>query len=203
MTAPSAERRREVGRVEAFSDGVMAVIITIMALGLQVPASPHLHDLYKRLSEFLVYILSFAIIGIYWNNHHHLFRASERLNGAVMWANLHLLFWLSLVPVMTEWVAKFYRSHLPASIYGVVVAGAAVAYGILVRAIVRANGPHSAVARAVGSDLKGNLSIGLYLAGIGLAWLSPWISYGLFVAVAVIWFVPDRRFAWDEVPDEA
>jgi uncharacterized membrane protein len=162
-----------------------------------------LHDLYKRLSEFLVYILSFAIIGIYWNNHHHLFRASERLNGAVMWANLHLLFWLSLVPVMTEWVAKFYRSHLPASIYGVVVAGAAVAYGILVRAIVRANGPHSAVARAVGSDLKGNLSIGLYLAGIGLAWLSPWISYGLFVAVAVIWFVPDRRFAWDEVPDEA
>jgi uncharacterized membrane protein len=119
-----------------------------------------------------------------------------------MWANLHLLFWLSLVPVMTEWVAKFYRSHLPASIYGVVVAGAAVAYGILVRAIVRANGPDSAVARAVGSDLKGNLSIALYLAGIGLAWLSPWISYGLFVAVAVIWFVPDRRFSTGEIPEE-
>jgi uncharacterized membrane protein len=199
VTAPSAERRREVGRVEAFSDGVMAVIITIMALGLQVPADSSASALDKRLSEILVYILSFTYIGIYWNNHHHLFRATERLNGAVMWANLHLLFWLSLVPVMTEWVAKFYRAHLPACIYGVVVAGAAVAYAILVRTIIRANGPDSAVARAVGSDLKGNLSILMYFLAIGLAWISPWIAYGLYVAVAVIWFIPDRRLSSEEL----
>jgi uncharacterized membrane protein len=193
VTAPSAERRREVGRVEAFSDGVMAVIITITALGLQVPAGSTFSALNKSLSGLLVYILSFTYIGIYWNNHHHLFRATERLNGAVMWANLHLLFWLSLVPVLTGWVAKYYHAHLPASIYGIALCGAGVAYSILVRVIVKANGPDSAVARGIGSDLKGNLSIGLYVVAVGLAWVSPWIAYGLYVAVAVIWFVPDRR----------
>ena len=195
MTAPTTERRREVGRVEAFSDGVMAVIITITAFGIAVPAGPRLSDLNKDLSHVLVYVLSFIYIGIYWNNHHHLFRATERLNGAVMWANLHLLFWLSLVPVLTGWVAKYYRAHLPACIYGCAFAGAAVAYSILVRTIVRANGPESAVARGLGSDFKGNISIVMYLLAIGLAWVSPWISYGLFVAVAVIWFVPDRRLS--------
>ena len=194
MTAPTAaEGRREAGRVEAFSDSVLAVIITIMAFELQAPNGHNLHNLYMRLSHLLVYVLSFVNIGIYWNNHHHLFRATERVDGAVMWANLHLLFWLSLVPVLTQWVATDYKYHLPASVYGVVVAGAAVAYSILVRAIVRSNGPDSAVARAIGSDLKGKLSIGLYLLGIGLAWITPWIAYGLYVAVAVIWFVPDRR----------
>jgi uncharacterized membrane protein len=203
MTAPSAERRREVGRVEAFSDGVMAVIITITALGLQVPGGPNLNNLQKDLSEILVYALSFTYIGIYWNNHHHLFRATERLNGAVMWANLHLLFWLSLVPVLTGWVAKYYKDHLPACIYGCALAGAAVAYTILIRALIRANGPDSAVARGVGSDLKGNISISMYFLAIGLAWLSPWIAYGLYVAVAVIWFVPDRRFSGDPVEFDA
>lgn len=181
--------------MEAFSDGVMAVIITITAFGIAVPAGPRLSDLNKDLSHVLVYVLSFIYIGIYWNNHHHLFRVTDRLNGAVMWANLHLLFWLSLVPVLTGWVAKYYRAHLPASIYGCSFAGAAVAYGILVRTIVRANGPDSAVARGLGSDFKGNISIVMYLLAIGLAWVSPWISYGLYVGVAVIWFVPDRRFS--------
>ena len=203
MTAPTAEGRREVGRVEAFSDGVMAVIITITAFGIAVPHGSSLSALNKDLSQVLVYVLSFIYIGIYWNNHHHLFRATERLNGAVMWANLHLLFWLSLVPVLTGWVAKFYRAHLPASIYGCILAGAAIAYGILVRVIVRANGPDSAVARGVGSDFKGNISIGLYLLAIGLAWVSPWISYGLFVAVAGIWFIPDRRFSRTQQTFEA
>ena len=195
MTAPPEERRREVGRVEAFSDGVMAVIITITAFGIEVPRGPTLSYLNKDLPHILVYVLSFIYIGIYWNNHHHLFRATERLNGAVMWANLHLLFWLSLVPVLTGWVAKYYRDHLPASIYGCIFAGAAVAYSILVRAIVQANGPDSAVARGIGSDFKGKISIVMYLLAIGLAWVTPWISYALFVAVAVIWFVPDRRFS--------
>jgi len=195
MTAPTAESRREAGRVEAFSDGVMAVIITITAFELQAPVGHTFHSLYLRLSHLLVYVLSFVNIGIYWNNHHHLFRATERVNGAVMWANLHLLFWLSLVPVLTDWVARDYRYHLPASVYGVVVTGAAIAYSILVRAIVRCNGPDSAVARGIGSDMKGKLSIALYVLGIGMAWISPWIAYGLYVAVAVIWFVPDRRLS--------
>jgi uncharacterized membrane protein len=194
MTAPTSESRRDAARVEAFSDGVMAVIITIMALELKAPAGHNFGELDKRLSELLVYVLSFTNIGIYWNNHHHLFRATERVNGAVMWANLHLLFWLSLVPVLTAWVATYYRFHLPASTYGVVVAGAAVAYSILVRTIMRCNGPDSAVARAVGSDMKGKMSILIYVLGIGLAWVSPWISYALYVTVAIMWFIPDRRF---------
>jgi uncharacterized membrane protein len=181
-------------RVEAFSDGVMAVIITIMAFELKRPDHPTWHALTQSMSGLLVYILSFVIIGIYWNNHHHLFRATERISGAVMWANLFLLFWLSLLPFVTYWVSTFYKSHLPASIFGVVALGAAVAFEILVRTIIRANGRDSAVARAVGSDLKGNLSVAMYAAGVGLAWVSPWIAYGLYVAVAIVWFVPDRRF---------
>ncbi len=184
----------ESNRVEAFSDGVMAVIITIMAFELKRPDHPTWHALTQSLSSLLVYILSFAMIGIYWNNHHHLFRATERISGVVMWANLLLLFWLSLLPFVTAWVSTFYKSHLPASIYGVVALGAAVAYGILVHTIIRANGRDSPVAHAIGSDLKGNLSIALYAAGVGLAWVSPWIAYGLYVAVALVWFVPDRRF---------
>ncbi|HEX4865832.1 MAG TPA: TMEM175 family protein, partial [Acidimicrobiales bacterium] len=133
MTAPTAESRRETGRVEAFSDGVMAVIITIMAFELQAPIGHSFHALDRRLSHLLVYVLSFVYIGIYWNNHHHLFRATERVDGAVMWANLHLLFWLSLVPVLTEWVATDYRYHLPAATYGVVLLFAGVAYSILTR----------------------------------------------------------------------
>jgi uncharacterized membrane protein len=190
-----AEGRREAARLEAFSDGVMAVVITIMAFGLEVPKETTWHALAHQLPSLLVYVLSFTIIGIYWNNHHHLLRATERINGWVMWANLHLLFWLSLLPVATKWVGQRHDANLPASVYGIVALGAAVAYGILVQAIVRTNGPHSAVATAVRSDFKGNASIVLYVAGVGLAWVNPWIAYALYITVAVIWFVPDRRFS--------
>ena len=189
------EGRRDAERLEAFSDGVMAVIITIMVLGIQVPPTSTDRFLSKTFSSLLVYMLSFTVIGIYWNNHHHLLRSTERINGAVMWANLHLLFWLSLIPVLTGWVARFPRAHLPASSYGVVTSGAAVAYWILVRAIVRCNGEDSVVAQAVGSDTKGLASILLYLLGLGLAWVSPWIAYAFYVAVAIVWFIPDRRLA--------
>ena len=195
MRIPRAEGHREAERLEAFSDGVMAVIITIMALGLDVPKDTTWHAVADELPSLLVYVLSFTMIGIYWNNHHQLLRATERISGAVMWANLHLLFWLSLIPVTTKWVGQEYRAHLPACVYGIVLLASAVAYGILVQTIIRTNGRDSAVANAIGSDLKGNLSIGLYVCAIGLAWVSPWISYAIFLAVAVVWFVPDRRFS--------
>jgi uncharacterized membrane protein len=187
--------RREAARLEAFSDGVMAVAITIMAFGLNVPKAPTWHSLGDQVPSLLVFVLSFTMIGIYWNNHHHLLRATERISGGVMWANMHLLFWLSLIPVATKWVGEAHQAHLPAAVYGIVALGAAVAYGILVHMIIRTNGRDSAVARAVGSDVKGTASIGLYIAGIGLAWVSPWIAYALYVTVAVVWFVPDRRFS--------
>jgi uncharacterized membrane protein len=194
MTIPPVEGRREAGRLEAFSDGVMAVIITIMAFGLETPSRTTWQALRHQLPSLLIYALSFTMVGIYWNNHHHLLRATARINGAVMWANMYLLFWLSLIPFATKWVGQQHDASLPASVYGIVAIGAAVAYGILVRMIIRANGPHSAVAAAVGSDLKGNLSVVMYAIAIGLAWVSPWIAYVLFLAVAVVWFIPDRRF---------
>ena len=196
----AGEGRRDSERLEAFSDGVLAVIITIMAISLKVPQGTSFHDLSRSLPSLLVFLLSFTIIGIYWNNHHHLLRSTERISGAVMWANLHLLFWLSLVPFLTDWVARFYKAHLPASAYGVAAVGAAIAYGILVRAIIRANGTDSAVARAVGSDFKGNVSIALYLVGVGAAWASPWISYACYALVARVWFVPDRRLSGEVHP---
>ncbi len=194
MSVPRAEGRREAERLEAFSDGVMAVVITIMAFGLDVPKDTTWHALGQQLPSLLVYVLSFTMIGIYWNNHHHLLRATEHISGAVMWANLILLFWLSLVPVATKWVGQAHQASLPASVYGIVALGSAVAFGILVRMIIRANGRDSAVATAVGSDTKGNVSVGLYVLGIGLAWISPWIAYALYILVAVVWFIPDRRF---------
>jgi uncharacterized membrane protein len=181
-------------RVEAFSDGVMAVIITIMALELRAPEGATLEAVREQLPGLLVYVLSFVMIGIYWNNHHHLLRAAERISGAAMWANLFLLFWLSLIPVLTEWLRDQYLHPLPAATYGAVALAAGFAYALLARALVRANGPESAVAAAIGSDLKGYLSLVLYAAGVGLAFVSPWIAYGCYVAVAVIWFIPDRRF---------
>jgi uncharacterized membrane protein len=181
-------------RLEAFSDGVMAVIITITALSLKAPLSGSFTALSRRLPELLVYILSFTFIGIYWNNHHHLLRVTRHISGGVMWANLHLLFWLSLIPVVTEWVGSFYRDHWPAATYGIVALGAAIAFSILVLAIIQANGRDSSVGRAIGSDLKGNISIALYACAVGLAFLSPYVAYALCALVAVIWFVPDRRF---------
>jgi uncharacterized membrane protein len=189
-------RSLELGtaRVEAFSDGVIAVIITIMALELRAPEGASLQAVRERLPGLLAYVLSFVIIGIYWNNHHHLLRAAERISGAAMWANLFLLFWLSLIPVLTEWLREEYRHALPAAAYGAVALAAGFAYAILVRALIRANGRDSAVAQAIGSDVKGYTSLVLYAAGVGLAFVSPWISYAFYVAVAVTWFIPDRRF---------
>ncbi len=183
-----------VGRIEAFSDAVMAVIITIMAFELRAPQGATLTAVRAQLPGLLVYVLSFAFIGIYWNNHHHLLRAADRISGAVMWANLFLLFWLSLIPVLTEWLRDEYRHPLPAAAYGMVALAAAIAYTVLVRALIRANGRDSAVATAIASDAKGYASLGLYAAGVGLAFVSPWISYAIYAAVSVMWFIPDRRF---------
>ncbi|TMG33268.1 MAG: DUF1211 domain-containing protein [Chloroflexi bacterium] len=181
-------------RVEAFSDSVMAVIITIMAFELRPPQGAGLDAMRDQLPGVLVYMLSFVFVGIYWNNHHHLLRAADRISGAAMWANLFLLFWLSLIPVLTEWVRDEYRHALPAASYGAVALAAGLAYTVLVRALIQANGRESRLARVIGSDIKGYLSLVLYAAAVGLAFVSPWISYGIFVAVALMWFVPDRRF---------
>ncbi len=182
-------------RLEAFSDGVMAVIITIMVLGLRTPDTPNLHGLEGRFPSLLVYILSFTMIGIYWNNHHHLLRFTERITGAVMWTNLLLLFWLSLIPFATEWIGTSHRDSLPAAAYGAVAIGAAVSYGALVRAILSANPGDTRLRAALGRDTKGNVSIALYAAGIGLAFVSPYLAYACYASVSVIWFIPDRRLA--------
>jgi uncharacterized membrane protein len=189
-------RSLEMGtsRVEAFSDAVIAVIITIMALELQAPHGTTLAAVREQLPGLLVYALSFVLLGIYWNNHHHLFRAADRISGAAMWANLFLLFWLSLIPVLTEWLRDEYRHPLPAAAYGVVLLISGFAYSLLVRTLIQANGPDSAVAQAIGRDVKGYASLVLYAAGVVFAFVSPWISYALYVAVAVTWFIPDRRF---------
>jgi uncharacterized membrane protein len=194
-SGPESQTESETGRVEAFSDGVLAVIITIMALELRAPVGGSFTDLRRRLPALLVYILSFVFIGIYWNNHHHLFRAARRVTGGVMWANLHLLFWLSLIPVLTGWIGEHYTEPVPAATYGVVCLGAGVAFIILTRAIIRADGSDSPVARAIGRDYKGRVSLLAYAAAVGLAYVRPWIAYALFAAVAVMWFVPDRRFS--------
>ena len=193
-TAGSTDER-ETSRVEAFSDGVLAVIITIMALELKAPIGGGFADLRGRLPALMVYVLSFTFIGIYWNNHHHLLRAARRVTGGVMWANLHLLFWLSLIPVLTEWIGEHYSDPAPAATYGVVCFGAAAAFTILTLAIIRADGGSSPVAAALGRDVKGRASLVIYAAAIGLAFVRPWIAYALFVIVSVIWFVPDRRLS--------
>src|SRR5215831_20220569 len=161
---PESQAESETGRLEAFSDGVLAVIITIMALELRAPVGGSFTDLRGRLPALLVYILSFVMIGIYWNNHHHLLRAARRVTGGVMWANLHLLFWLSLIPVLTAWIGEHYRQTAPAATYGLVCLGSAVAYVILTKAIIRADGSDSLVAAAIGRDVKGRASLVLYAA---------------------------------------
>jgi uncharacterized membrane protein len=181
-------------RVEAFSDGVMAVIITILALELRPPAGPTLQDLHQEWPSLLIYVLAFTFIAIYWNNHHHLLRATTRISGAVMWANMFLLFCLSLIPVTTEWLRQAPHESLPAASFGVVGLLAAFAYFLLVHAIIRANGRDSLVGTAIASDIKGNASIAMYVAGVGLAYVEVWIAYALYAAVAVVWMVPDRRF---------
>ena len=181
------------GRLEAFSDGVLAIIITIMVLELRPPQGGDLSALRPLLPVLLSYLLSFTFIGIYWNNHHHLLHAARGIDGRIMWANLHLLFWLSLVPFATGWVGQSPNAVGPAAAYGVVLLMAAVAYWVLVRAILAAEGEGSQLAQAIGGDLKGKLSLVLYAAAVGLAFLHPWLAYAVYVAVALMWLVPDRR----------
>jgi uncharacterized membrane protein len=181
------------GRLEAFSDGVVAIIITIMVLELKVPQGGDLAALRPLLPTFLTYAMSFTFVGIYWNNHHHLLHATTRIDGAVLWANLHLLFWLSLTPFVTGWMGANHYEPLPVAVYGVVLLLSAIAYFILVRAIIHAEGPHSKLAAAVGGDFKGKVSAVLYAAAIPLAFVSCWLALGTYVFVALMWLVPDRR----------
>jgi uncharacterized membrane protein len=181
------------GRLEAFSDGVMAVIITIMVLELKVPHGADLSALQPLVPVFFTYVLSYVFLGIYWSNHHHLLHATERVTGGVLWANLHLLFWLSLTPFVTGWMGENHFDALPTALYGVVMLCAAIAYYILQTTIIRAQGPHSTLARAVGSDLKGKLSPVLYAVSIPLAFVNQRMADAIFVLVALIWLIPDRR----------
>ena len=181
------------GRLEAFSDGVIAIVITIMVLELKVPHGGDWDALRPMLPVFLAYVLSFVYVGIYWNNHHHMFQACDRINGRILWANLHLLFWLSLVPVVTAWLGQSHLAPLPTAAYGVVMVFAGVAYTLLERTIIADQGADSKLAAAVGKDAKAKLSVALYLVAIATAFVNQWISGTLYVFVALMWFVPDRR----------
>jgi uncharacterized membrane protein len=181
------------GRMEAFSDGVLAIIITIMVLGLTVPSEANLAALLPLAPVFLSYALSFVFLGIYWNNHHHLLQAIKRVDGRVLWANLHLLFWLSLIPFTTGWVGENRFAAWPVALYGLVLLLAAVAYFILTRALIATHGKDSVLATAVGGDFKGKVSIAFYAVAIPLAFVNSWFATGLYVLVAVIWLVPDPR----------
>ena len=181
------------GRLEAFSDGVLAIIITIMVLELSPPEGVRLADLRDLTPVFLSYVLSFVYVGIYWNNHHHLFQTASRVNGAILWANLHLLFWLSLFPFTTAWMGTHSFARVPTAVYGFVAVMAAVGYFVLQMAIVREEGPSSPIATAVGRDVKGKASVAIYLACSPLALVNRWIAVAGYVAVAGLWLVPDRR----------
>ena len=183
----------EPGRLEAFTDGVVAIIITIMVLEIRVPHGADLASLQADVPVLLAYVLSYVNVGIFWNNHHHMLHVTERVDGRVLWANLGLLFWLSLVPFTIRWIDESGFTPLPTAAYGIVLACAGVSYNILQRQIIHVNGRDSRLAVALGSDRKGKLSIVMYLAGIVLAFAQPWIAIVLYVAVALIWFVPDSR----------
>ena len=182
------------GRLEAFSDGVLAIIITIMVLELRVPHGDTLEALRPLAPVFVAYVLSFLYVGIYWNNHHHMLHAARKVTGPILWANLHLLFWLSLLPFATGWAGENHFAAMPTAAYGVVLFMAAIAYWTLQQTILRSEGPDSTLARAVGQrDWKGKLSPAIYLAAIAVAFFVPWLSQLLYAGVALIWLVPDRR----------
>jgi uncharacterized membrane protein len=180
-------------RLEAFSDGVMAVIITIMVLELKAPHGSEWEALLPLMPNVLVYTLSFVFLGIYWVNHHHMLHTIERVSGGILWANLHLLFWLSLTPFATAWMGEHHDEPVPTAVYGIVLFAAGVAYYILQMTIIRKQGPHSRLAAMIGRDYKGRASPVIYLVGIGVAFVSPWIAEAIYVAVALTWLVPDRR----------
>jgi len=180
-------------RLEAFTDGVIAIIITIMVLEIHVPKGHDLAALKEEVPLLLAYVLSYVNVGIFWNNHHHMLHVTERVDGRVLWANLALLFWLSLVPFVIRWIDEAGLTTAPVAAYGVVLTGASVGYLILGRMIIAVNGPDSRLAAAVGKDMKGKLSMALYVLAIPIAFLEPWISIALYVAVALMWLIPDRR----------
>jgi uncharacterized membrane protein len=181
------------GRLEAFSDGVIAIIITIMVLELKVPHGDDLAALAPLWPVFMSYVLSFVFIGIYWNNHHHLLHAIESVNGTILWANLHLLFWLSQVPFVTGWMGENHFAPVPTALYGCVLLMAGVAYYFLVRAILAHHGRDSRIAEALGSDFKGKISVVMYLVAVPMAFVNRWVAYAVYAGVAIMWFVPDRR----------
>ena len=181
-------------RIEAFSDGVLAIIITIMVLEMKVPHSVDLAALTPILPVFLSYVLSFVYVGIYWNNHHHLFKACQRVNGAILWGNLHLLFWLSLFPFVTGWMGENHFAQLPSALYGAVLLAGAIAYLILQNLIIREQGGwESKLGAAIGKDWKGKLSPILYAIAIGMSFVKPWIAGSIYVVVSLMWLIPDRR----------
>jgi uncharacterized membrane protein len=181
-------------RLEAFSDGVIAIIITIMVLELKPPHGSSLASLKPLLPVFVSYILSFINVGIYWNNHHHMFQASHKISGSVLWTNMHLLFWLSLIPFATAWMGENNFGKVPVAVYGTVLFMAGVAYYFLAHCLTSIHGKESRFSKAVGSDTKGKISVSIYAAGIVLSFVNPLIAFALYVLVAVIWFVPDKRF---------
>ena len=187
------------GRLEAFSDGVIAILITIMVLELKTPEGSTWHALRPLVPIILIYVLSFVFLGIYWNNHHHLLQATEHVNGRILWANLHLLFWLSLTPFAMGWMGATTVAAAPTAAYGMVLLGSGIAYLILQREILAAHGPHFRLRAALGRDLKGKISAVLYIAGIAIAFENPWISYAVYVFVALMWLVPDRRIERSEL----
>jgi len=181
------------GRLEAFSDGVLAIVITIMVLELSAPEEPTLAALRPLIPTFLSYALSFVFVGIYWNNHHHLFQAVKQVDGRILWANLHLLFWLSLHPFVTAWMGETRFAAWPVALYGVNLLASAIAYFILTRTLIARHGMDSVLASAINRDVKGKISLVIYLAAIPLAFVSTWLAGGLYVLVAILWLVPDRR----------
>ena len=181
------------GRLEAFSDGVIAIIITIMVLELKIPHGSDWAAIRPVVPVFFTYVLSFIYLGIYWNNHHHMLYVTERINGAILWANMHLLFWLSLVPFVTGWMGENHFAPLPTAVYGGVLFAASIAYYVLQRLIIAEQGPHSKLKTAVGGDVKGKLSPVIYVAAIALAFVNQWVSDALYVLVALMWLIPDKR----------
>ncbi|GBD91777.1 hypothetical protein BMS3Abin04_02509 [bacterium BMS3Abin04] len=183
----------KTNRLEAFSDGVLAIIITIMVFELKVPEDLNLQALIPKLPLFISYLFSFIYLGIYWNNHHHLFRITEKINGRILWANLYLLFWLSLIPFTTSWIGKNYTASTPVALYGFVLLMSAIAYFILQGFIIRHHDNDFALRKAIGKDIKGKISLILYIVGVAISYVNTWIAIIVYIAVAIIWFVPDKR----------
>lgn len=194
------------GRLEAFSDGVIAIIITIMVLEIKVPEGESLMTLKPLIPKFISYVLSFIYVGIYWNNHHHLMHAVKKVNGQMLWANLNFLFWLSLFPVAADWMGENHFALWPVIVYGLVLFLAAISYTLFVIVIKKTEGERSLVVQAIGNDYKGKISLLFYIAGVGLSFINPWFGVALYFSVACVWFIPDKRIEKamreDGLPDE-